>query len=184
MRSRQAGARWNVIVLSFVALLASACGPTTPSPSSTCVSKGFMSAQIDGVQWAATCVPAARVDPLGYVDINGTDNIIDVVHAQNLGFVVFATQPGMYLLGGPSPVGMGSSAGLSTDCQPVRRTVCKTWGVAPCCGGSLDGGSGLITITELTAARASGTFSFNLVANLGGATGVKVVTNGAFNVTF
>jgi len=48
-----------------------------------------------------------------------------------------------------------------------------------------DGGSGLITITEQTATRASGSFSFNLIANpIGGATGAKVVTNGTFNVTF
>jgi hypothetical protein len=177
--------KWNVMVLSFVALLASACGPTAPSSSSTCVSKGSLSARIDGVRWAASCVAIARVDPLGYIEINGTDNFLDSVHAQNLSFIVFATQPGMYLLGGRAPVGMGSHAGLTIDCQPHPVLLCKTWGVAPCCGGSFDGGSGLITISDLTATRGSGTFSFNLVADpAGGATGAKVVTDGAFNVTF
>src|SRR6266849_6746315 len=98
MRSQQAWVRWKVIGLSLVAVLASACSPTTPSSSSTCVSKGSMSAQINEVQWAASCVAIARVDPLGYVEISGTDNSIDSVRAQNLSFIVFATQPGMYLL--------------------------------------------------------------------------------------
>jgi hypothetical protein len=185
MRSQRAGVRWSVIVLSFVLLLADACSPTSPSSSSTCVSKGSLSARIDGVQWAATCVVIARVDPLGYVEINGTDNILDFVHAQHLSFTVFATQPGMYPLGGRALVGMGSSAALSIDCQPHPVLLCKAWGVAPCCGGAFDGGSGLITIADLTATRASGSFSFSLIAApSGGATGTKVVTDGAFDVIF
>jgi uncharacterized Zn-binding protein involved in type VI secretion len=59
------GVRWNVIALSL-ALLAGACSPTTPSSSSTCISKGSLSAQIDGVPWAATCVVIAHSDPSGY----------------------------------------------------------------------------------------------------------------------
>jgi hypothetical protein len=79
---------------------------------------------------------------------------------------------------------MGSSAAWQIDCQP-RQAVCETWAVIPCCSGVSDGGSGVITITDLTATRASGTFSFNLDANpAGGATGAKVVTDGAFNVIF
>lgn len=175
--------RANVIVLSVVALLTSACSPTSPSSSSTCVSKGSMSAQIDGVRWAATCVEIARVDPLGYVEISGTDNVVDSAIAQNLSFRVFATEPGMYLLGGQAPVGMGSSAGLRTGCQPRPLTSCRTWVVAP--GGAVGGGSGLVTITDLTATRASGILSLNLVANqVTGATGTKVVSDGTFNVAF
>ena len=44
-------------------------------------------------------------------------------------------------------------------------------------------GSGTITVTTLSATGASGTFSFNLVADAP-ATGTKTITNGAFNITF
>jgi hypothetical protein len=53
------------------------------------------------------------------------------------------------------------------------------WGVTPV------GGSGTITITSISATGASGTFSGTLVAQAGsGASGNKVITNGAFTVTF
>jgi hypothetical protein len=51
------------------------------------------------------------------------------------------------------------------------------WKVSPVAG------SGTINLATLTAKAASGTFSFTAPANANGATGTKVVTNGAFNVT-
>ena len=179
--SRQKWLRWNVTALSFVALLASACSPTTPSSTSDCVSKGSVSAQIDGVAWSAACVNSAKSVDLRYVEVLG--NTLD--GTQRMTFRVYATQPGTYLLGGPelAPVGMGSSASLNLGCQ--RPGSCPAWIVAPCCGQPGGNGSGTIVITDMTATSASGTFSFDLVANSGtGATGARVVTNGRFNVIF
>jgi len=48
---------------------------------------------------------------------------------------------------------------------------------------TLVGGSGSVTITELTATRAVGTFQFTLVPSNDKAVGNKSVTNGKFNVT-
>ena len=182
MRSHQAGLTWNVTVLSFLALLASACSPTTPSPASSCVSSGSLTAQIDGIAWSASCVIAANSIDLRYIEVSG--NSVD--GTQRMSFRVYATQPGTYLLGGlePAPVGMGSSAGMNIGCQP-RPGSCPAWVVAPCCGQPDGNGSGTIAITDLTRTGASGTFSFNLVANRStGATGPKVVANGRFNVRF
>ena len=182
MRSQQAGLRWNGTVLSFLALLVSACSPTTPSPASACVSNGSLSAQIDGIVWSASCVRAVNNIDLRYIEVLG--NSLD--STQRMSFLVYATQPGTYLLGGlePAPVGMGSSASLNIGCQP-RPGPCPSWFVAPCCGQRDGNGSGTIAITNLTRTRASGTFSFNLVAvRVSGATGAKVVTNGRFNVRF
>jgi hypothetical protein len=142
-----------------------------------------MSALIDGVAWAASCVGlAVRNTDLGYLEVQG--GTLDLT--QNMKFRVYATQHGPYVLGGSeaAPVGMGSSAALSLGCQPHPGS-CPAWYVAPCCG-QIDGnGNGSITVSELTVSRASGRFSFNLIANsVTGATGAKVVTNGVFNVTF
>ena len=46
------------------------------------------------------------------------------------------------------------------------------------------GGTGSITLTTLTSNRAAGTFTFTAKPLAGGATGDKVVTQGAFDVTF
>lgn len=45
-------------------------------------------------------------------------------------------------------------------------------------------GSGTLTVASFSATGASGTFSFTALPTGAGATGSKVVTNGAFNVTF
>jgi hypothetical protein len=45
-------------------------------------------------------------------------------------------------------------------------------------------GSGTITLNELTAKGARGTFSFTLVHIVSASTGTKAVTNGKFDVTF
>lgn len=47
---------------------------------------------------------------------------------------------------------------------------------------TLPGGSGSVTITELTATRARGTFEFTLVPSDAGAVGNRVVTDGEFDV--
>jgi len=60
-----------VTALSFVALLTSACSPTTPGSTSACVSKGSLSAQIDGVVWSAACVSAANNVDLRYIEVLG-----------------------------------------------------------------------------------------------------------------
>jgi hypothetical protein len=50
-------------------------------------------------------------------------------------------------------------------------------------GAVVGGGTGTLTITQLSATGVAGTFSFTAVP-LAGATGDKAVTAGAFNVTF
>lgn len=178
----RAGPGASVAVLSFVALLASACSPTAPSSSSTCRSNGSLSAQIDGVVWAAPCVLAVHNVDFRYIEVFGSSRD----DTQRMTFRLYATEVGTYLLGGPepAPVGMGSSAGLNIGCQP-HPGPCPSWGVAPCCGQPNGNGSGTIVLTELTGKRASGTFSLNLVGNGStGATASKVVTNGRFDVTF
>jgi len=163
---------WRRPALFFVTLVINACSPTVPSSTSYCPLNGSLVAQIDGVAWSADCVAATNSVVPRYIEIKG--NTQD--GAQWLTFRVYAAQPGTYQLGGPEPpvVGVVSSAGLNLECQHHPGT-CPAWGT----------GTGTITISNLTGASASGTFSFDLIANtLTGATGAKAVTNGRFNVTF
>jgi hypothetical protein len=68
----------------------------------------------------------------------------------------------------------GRTGGRIDDCDHRRGAMDRVpWGTFP--------GSGSITIVSLTTHSASGTFSFNAMATGHGA---KVVSNGAFNVTF
>jgi hypothetical protein len=173
--------RLRLAAVALAVALAAGCD-STPTAPSACVSNGSLSAQIDGIAWSASCVAAATSIDLRYIEILG--NTLD--STQRMSFRVYATQPGTYLLGGPepAPVGMGSSAGLNIGCMP-RPGPCPAWFVAPCCGQPDGNGSGTVTISDLTGTSASGTFSFNLVANRGtGATGVRLVTNGRFNIMF
>jgi hypothetical protein len=173
--------RLSLAAVALAIAVATGCNSTPTAPSS-CVSNGSLSAQIDGIAWSASCVRAANSVDLRYIEVFG-----DAADGtQRMSFRVYATQPGTYLLGGPepAPVGMGSSASLNVGCQS-RLSPCSAWFVAPCCGQPDGNGSGTIAISDLTGTSASGTFSFNLVANRGtGATGARLVTNGRFNVRF
>jgi Family of unknown function (DUF6252) len=173
--------RLRLASVALVVALAAGCD-STPTAPSACLSNGTLSAQIDGIAWSASCVRAANSVDLRYIEVFG--DALD--GTQRMSFRLYATQPGTYLLGGleSTPVGMGSSAGLNTGCES-HLGPCSTWFVAPCCGQPDGNGRGTIAITDLTGTSASGTFSFDLVANRGtGATGAKLVTNGRFNVRF
>jgi hypothetical protein len=175
--------RLGLAAVALAVALAAGC-ESTPTAPSACVSSGSLSAQIDGIAWSAACVRAANNIDLQYIEVFG--NSLDSTQRMSMSFRVYATQPGTYLLGGlePAPVGMGSSAALNIGCE-ARLGPCPAWIVAPCCGQPYGNGSGTIAITDLTRTSASGTFSFNLVANQGiGATGARLVTNGRFNVRF
>ena len=82
----------NVSALACVAVLVSGCSPTTPSSSSTCVSKGSMGALIDGVAWTASCVDiAVHNTDLGYLEIQG--GTADPPFTQRVQFVCTPLSP-------------------------------------------------------------------------------------------
>ena len=173
--------RLGLAAVALAIAIAAGCD-STPTAPSACAANGSFSAQIDGSAWSASCVRAANSIDLRYIEVFG--DALD--GTQRMSFRVYATQPGTYLLGGPEPgpVGLGSSASLNSGCQS-HLGPCSTWFVSPCCGQPDGNGSGTVVITDLTGTRASGTFSFNFVANRGtGATGARFVTNGSFNVRF
>jgi len=182
---------WLPIVLMI------GCGsPTSPSTAvSICpagfVSKGSMSALIDGVPWRAGCVPSADVGFDGSLYVSGLDQPAESGQAQSLGFAVLMPfepnprsrplVPGTYQFGVPlSAEGGDSYAGLNVYCKPAQAGAtpipCSIWVTTAGIG------SGTVTITDVTSTTAKGTFSFNLLDAQHTSAAVKVVTAGVFDV--
>lgn len=126
--------------------------------------------------------------------INGEDFSSDPAYV-NLGVNVTEVAPGLYVIAGAHVEGTSSEAvnltlynvrGPGTYPIGVGATVVGASGVVTDdgkgWGTDLSGSAGTITITELTATRVKGTFSFTAQAVTGGATGTREVTNGDFDL--
>jgi hypothetical protein len=124
-----------------------------------------MTATIDGVAWRAVCLGVNTSTP-GIISIAGGEPTTQTT-GTTLGF------------GAVRGVGATNIGTLSPTNALLTVGGGALWQAA------LSNGSGTLTFTTLTANNAVGTFSFTLTAQSGTtATGTKVVTNGAFNVTF
>jgi hypothetical protein len=154
----------------FISIMVLLCSGACGGSSSTSLtgnnnnnnSSGPMSATIDGVAWSSQLPSAVYRNNI--VAIAGIDN--GLTTSVSIGFG--ATGTGTYNLGfGNSVAGSG-----------IVTKAGKGW------GSSLQGGTGSVTVTTLTANHIVGTFSFNAVPASGGATGTSVVTNGKFDITF
>jgi hypothetical protein len=145
-------------------------GPTPVPPVSSCPggngATGSISAQINGVSWAAVCVKAATFFN-GIVSFAGSDNVTNVANAEVIGIATQAGGPGTF----PISLSNGANAQLTIGGTQLWEA------------NAVLGGSGTITLTTLTATGTSGTFSFDLIAVPPG-TGTKSITNGVFNLTF
>jgi hypothetical protein len=149
--------------LLTISILSSAiaCGGST-TITGTDNTPAPLSATIDGAAWSSHLPSASYTNNL--VVVAGVDNAITTT--VTFGFA--ATAPGTYSVGFANTTG---GTGII-----VKGT--KSWGT------SLQGGTGSVTLTTVTAHHFVGTFTFNAVPAGGGATGTSVVTNGKFDITF
>ncbi len=131
--------------------------------------RGTVTAVVDGVAYTGSANAASLT--------NGTLNVA----SNNAALTVSVNFARTAAAVGTSTVGLASPLTLNVI-TTTGSAVNGSWTAA---AGS---GSGTLTIATLTATGASGTFTFTAVPVPGvggaGATGNKVVTNGAFNVTF
>ena len=137
------------------------------SPIGTDCSHGSMSAIINGVPWTASCVgaPTRTATVLGFAGLQSDPSPSTVVGV---------------LLSGTSIGAVGTFASEGTVGISMSNGLSAYWD-DPASGGV----PGILTLTTLTAAGATGTFSFSAPSVPGtGATGTKIVTNGVFNITF
>jgi hypothetical protein len=158
-------------------LVTAACGSSgstttgaSPVTRSSCPGSngatGSISAQINAVSWVAVCIKAATFFN-GIVSFVGSDNVTNFANAQVIGIATQASGPGTF----PISLSNGANGRLTIGGTQVWEA------------NAVLGGSGMITLTILTATGTSGTFSFNLIA-VPPATGTKTITNGVFNITF
>lgn len=160
--------RWTKRAVSVVVLCAAlACGgdPGPDDGGGGGGTSGNITAQVDGTDWeSAVTSEDAGVGPLGVITIQGT-----YASTQSITIILSnIDEPGTYPLGVNSS-NVGGLAVFSTSTG-------QSW-FTP---GS--GAAGTIALTTLTQGRIAGTFSFNAIPQGGGATGIKVVTNGAFDL--
>lgn len=126
--------------------------------------------------------------------IDGEDFSSDPAYV-NLGVNISAQAPGLFVISGAHVEGTSSEA-INLSLYNVRGPGTYPIGVgATVDGGSaivtddgkgwgtdLSGDAGTVTITQLTATRIKGTFSFVAQAVTGGATGTREVTDGDFDL--
>ena len=124
------------------------------------LANGSFSARIDGNGFNAT---AAAVVASGGIVSSGAGN----ASGRTIGFAWLDTGPGTYAIG--STIGTVATHTLSGN----------TWSA------SSAQGSGSIVLTTRAANRVAGTFSFVLQPDgASGATGVRTITQGRFDLTF
>ena len=152
-------------------------GTTNPDPgggSGTAV--GTMSARIDGTLWTATSVIATRTPastgvPIGTLAVSGTGTLLN----QSI-TLTFAVPPavGIYTLGpGAGTPGATQNASLTNSATGARWIATSLTG------------SGTISVNTASITGATGSFAFNLAPDTAtSATATRIVTEGAFGVTF
>jgi len=142
------------------------CTATAVGSAYNKIGTGTMSAQINGVSWTAVCI-AVNTATQGIVSLAGIDTTTNPSAAQVLGFGS-TNGVGTYQIGPTSPL---TALLLAGGGGALWQAV-------------LSNGSGTLTLTTSTSNSLAGTFSFTLVPGPGSATGNKVVTNGAVNISF
>ena len=147
------------VAIALAALTGACSGSNTTSPT-TGTSNQTMTALIDGSSWTAVTVTASRSSDL--ISITGSDASTP---NRTIALSLVGSSIGTYT----------TSTGSSNEelsISPGQWTA------------NVLGGSGTITLTDLTTTGATGTFSFTAVTANAAATGTHAVTSGAFNVTF
>jgi hypothetical protein len=144
------------VVVALATLTGACSGSGTTSPTSN----QTMTALIDGATWTAVTVTALRSSDL--ISITGSDASTPT---RTIALSLVGSSIGTYTTSTGS-----SNAVLSIS--PSQWTA------------NVLGGSGTITLTDLTTTGATGTFSFTAVPGNAATTGTEAVTSGAFTVTF
>jgi Family of unknown function (DUF6252) len=137
------------------------------SPSGT--NEVSLTARVDGSAWSADPTSIVAGNMAGVLTFSGSSAVGGGVR-RTIALRIVATAPGTYPIG--PPVAVASNRGTVTDGTAEWLADAST-------------GSGTIILGSLTANRATGTFSFNAEPVAGTtASGTRIVTEGAFSVTF
>ncbi len=145
---------YRALVL-MLCLGVAACGDDDPTNPLAGAMNGTMTATIDGAPWSAVSIQANRGS--GFLTIAGSD-----IEPLGIGFTIQEAGPGTYPLG-PTEITSANVTNLSS-----------AWTAA----------SGQIVYTTIEANHVVGTFQFTAPLTVGSGAAERVVTSGAFDVTF
>jgi hypothetical protein len=163
---RQFVASW--LVLGSFLLAGSACGGGNGGPAGPSGS-GTMTARVDGATWTATSgIVAVRIN--NFVSVTGSVGAVSHI-------TIAWPDEGADTYAIPLATGMNLNYGLFGSGHLWQALAMGT---------QLGGvGTGSVTVTTLNAERVAGTFQFTApAAASSGASGQRVITNGAFNIPF
>ena len=138
--------------------------PTAPPPAGTLLSRGTMSAVVDGTRWDAT-FPTALLGALaGLTSLSGT--------ASPGGLRISLVLPGAVGTYTMSPASLVS-------CSVSETLATRFWLASPFESGS----NCTVTVTAYSPTRVAGVFSFTAVSGPGVAPASRTVSNGTFDVS-
>ena len=154
--------------LSLALLATCACKRTATEPDSLPGGQtGTVTATIDGTPWAATSLKASQnsgvviIQALGV--LSGGNAVISLVMPSSEGTYPLGLTPGV---SGAQSATLSAGAGVLWSADSIT-------------------GNGSLTLTSLSATRATGTCFMSLAPNvLTGASGTRVVASGVFDVNF
>lgn len=152
----------KLILTAVLTIALAACGGDDGTGPNIGPNNGTMTATVDGSAW--TALQIAAVNNSGIVAISGSNAALLAI---GFGFVGDTT--GTYIIG----------PGFAANANVIDNQNSSSWSA------NSFQGSGTITVTTLTAAGASGTFSYTApLATGSGTPATRVVTAGSFDITF
>lgn len=146
----------TVVSIAVIAILLSCSNSSSPSDNAV----GTLKASFDGQTFTASLATTALYSS-GVLAIAGSDSKGRQIQLRIIG----AEKSGEYSFGGLTNVNVAT---VSTGPSPSQTYV-----------SSIVGGSGTVTLNELSASRVSGTFTFT---GINSASQTKTVTDGTFNL--
>lgn len=171
-----------LFALAAVLGLTVACSsPTSPTPgtidsvtaggfTTVVLSRGSMSATVDGARWTAV---TARGSTGGFAGSQGSAVLSGIALGST------PSSPGLFIsISAPLAVGTYSLEGSTYVTFSLMDGLALRWSADP----FQSGGSGTITLTAASTTRLAGTFAFTAVATTAGMTPeMRTVTNGVFD---
>ena len=169
----------SLFAMAAVLGLTVACSsPTSPTPgtittggfTTVILSRGTMSATVDGVRWTAAIPSGATTTVAGSQG---------ALYISGLASGASPFTPGLFMsISGPLAVGSYSLDGSVPLAFSLSEGLNFRWSAD-----TFRSGGATLTLTTATATRLVGTFSFTAVANTGTSPETRVVTNGAFDLS-
>jgi hypothetical protein len=136
-----------------------------------------MTARVDGVPWTAAAITVGSQGAPGPAfTVSGSGVLAGNPPSSVTGIAFVINSPGL----GPFSLSVGAAQSGALTLQMSEALVLRIWRASPANPGS----DGTVMMTTFVPGRAVGTFSATVVPTQGGATGIRSVTDGVFDVRF